>query len=196
MKVSRRKNKTPISDSSASPDVPEVAKSWDDIENSKKAEKTLALARSLTDDKKTLAVRNTRKTWTRKLDTHLPEDLLLTRHKELINTRRKEVIVVGMGFAKEVKVIDLGVDVGAVSKGLELAYKLRGKLTGDAPPVPVQNNYNLFFLPEVQAKVRAFEDSLIKSITNDDKAIDVQVIEPDTAGAGSARGDADAGRAS
>lgn len=189
MKVSRPKNKTPINASqrvkNETLDVvfEEIQQPEHDATASEilHNDRVIALAEAHEHDKTALAVRSTKQAWSKKLDKHVSEDLLLARHHELLNARKKEVIVVGYGFAKEVRVVDLGVDVGAVSKGLELGYKLRGKLTGDAPPVPVQNNYNLFFMPKVQADVRAFEDKLIESITNENKTTDVEAVavEPD-----------------
>jgi hypothetical protein len=42
-------------------------------------------------------------------------------------------------------------------KFLDTAYKLRGKLAGDAPVPPIQNTYNLFYQPQFQAKLKSFE---------------------------------------
>lgn len=184
MKVSQRKNKTLISERSASD-------STDFDENflepvgptiTSDEHETLALVRSIKEGERSLRVRRTDKPWQAKLDKHVSEDLLLTRHKELLNKRHKEVVVVGWGFAREVRVIDMGPDTSAVSKGLELGYKLRGRLN-DAPAVtpPTANIYNLFLMPAVQEKVRAFEDSLKQSIANA-KPIDAEVRTIESSG--------------
>ena len=113
--------------------------------------------------------------WHTSLRETIPTELLLKRHYELLNKRDREIIVVGEGFAREVKIIDKGVDVQAVTKGLELGYKLYGKLTGDEPKAPPPKNvYNMFFLPEVQKSVKSFEDAIKAQIINNDAQTNTQ----------------------
>lgn len=68
----------------------------------------------------------------------LPDELLVERHLELLNTRNEynwyeNIKDVEGKNVIEVKrhTIDLGVDVTAVSKGLDLAYKLKGSYAAE-----------------------------------------------------------------
>lgn len=86
--------------------------------------------------------------WERDVKVNLPDTLVFKRHRELLNARVREVIVVGQGFAREVKVVDLGPDTSAVAKGLELAYKAKGKIAGDQEPkrelpAPILQQFNI-----------------------------------------------------
>lgn len=108
------------------------------------------------------------KSWRALMEEHMPQSLLATRHKELLNKRDGEFITVGRGKNRRVEFVERGVDTTAVSRGLEMAYKLRGSFVSEAPVAtnPV-NVYNLFYKPEVRAQVSAFEETLKQAITHE-----------------------------
>lgn len=56
----------------------------------------------------------------------LPDDLLEERHLELLNKRETHIYSTGRGKGYKVHKIDLGPEVQAVSKGLDMAYKIKG----------------------------------------------------------------------
>ncbi len=106
------------------------------------------------------------KSWQALMDEQLPEAHLALRHRELLDKRETTTRVVGHGKHRKVEVVDLGVDTSAVGRGLELAYKIRGKMKDTEPPIERPNVYNLFYQQNVQAQVRSFEDSLKLSIAS------------------------------
>lgn len=127
------------------------------------------------------------KSWQMLMDEHVPESLLTLRHNELLNARRTETKIVGRGKSQRVEVIDLGPDVTAVRAGLEMGYKLRGKFQEETrqSDKPTQV-YNLFYQPNVQASIRAFETDLKQAITHGNVAevIDRPAPEPTADGGG------------
>lgn len=106
--------------------------------------------------------------WRALMEEYMPQELLATRHKELLNKRDGEFITTGRGKNRKVEFVERGVDTTAVSRGLEMAYKLRGSFVSEAPVAsnPV-NVYNLFYKPEVRAQVSAFEETLKQAITHE-----------------------------
>lgn len=75
----------------------------------------------------------------------LPDDLLEEKHLALLNKIDKEG----------------GIDVQAVSKGLDMAYKVKGAYkSSDEPPQGNKNIYNFFFNKEVQEEVKNLEDRI------------------------------------
>ena len=60
----------------------------------------------------------------------LPDDLLITRHAELLNKRQYLTVYnkvkVGKKWEKISRFIDIGPDSSTVTKALDMAYKLRG----------------------------------------------------------------------
>lgn len=127
--------------------------------------------------------------WRALMEEYMPQDLLAKRHMELLNKRDGEFITSGRGKNRKVEFVERGVDTTAVSRGLEMAYKLRGSFVSEAPVVtnPV-NVYNLFYKPEVRAQVSAFEETLKRAITHEIAATPQEAIatteinEPDAAG--------------
>ena len=107
------------------------------------------------------------KSWLALMDESLPEDIVAERHRELLDKRDTMTYVTGRGKNRKVVSHDLGVNVPAVGKALELAYKLRGRMAGEAPPGGNMNVYNLFFNPNVQAQVKTFEDNLKTAIAGE-----------------------------
>ena len=78
---------------------------------------------AISTSKKTDKVTRT-KGWEMLLKQHLPDSLLAKRHRELLNKREVHVIKKRNG-EEEVEVIDQP-ETQAVSKALDLAYKLKG----------------------------------------------------------------------
>lgn len=108
------------------------------------------------------------KSWKVILDEHVSEDLLARRHNELLNKREGKYVTYGRGRNRRTEFIDRGPDVTAVSRGLEMGYKLRGKFVAELVPPPQPTNvYNLFYSPQVRASVTSFEDSLKHAIAHE-----------------------------
>jgi len=108
------------------------------------------------------------KSWLAILDEQMPQNYLADRHRELLDKRDGEFVTFGRGKNKRVEFIDRGPNVGAVARGLEMAYKLRGSFVAELP-VPLQPTtvYNLFYQPTVRAQVTAFEDQLKYAIAHE-----------------------------
>ncbi len=120
------------------------------------------------------------KSWQALLQEHLPEDLLARRHEELLNKREGTYVTYGRGKNRKVEFIDKGPDTSAVTRGLEMAYKLRGSFVAEPTLPPSQVVYNLFYKPEVRAQLSAFEDQLKKAIAHDVSTIpdSARVVAP------------------
>lgn len=101
------------------------------------------------------------RSWAQLMEEYLPEDKLAQRHMELLDKR--DIRLVGRG--KRTQVIDEGPNVPAVKAALEMGYKLRGSFKSEAPPPQGAVVYNLFYQPQIQARVKAFEDAIKEQIT-------------------------------
>jgi len=101
------------------------------------------------------------RSWQLLMDEVMPEEHLLLRHSELLDKRDVRVIQNDDGQDIEV---DNGPDTAAVSKGLELAYKLRGSFREKEPEAPRTVMYNLFYKPEVREQMKVFEDGIKQSL--------------------------------
>lgn len=117
------------------------------------------------------------KTWKELMEEVMPDDLLMKRHVELLNARRTETVQTKEYVENEdgemekvtgYKIIDLGPDTNAVSKGLEMAYKLKGvfnKPEDTGAGKPSQSTiYNLFYKPEIRDSVKQLEKALTKQL--------------------------------
>ncbi|MAH45454.1 hypothetical protein CMI37_06475 [Candidatus Pacearchaeota archaeon] len=104
------------------------------------------------------------KSWQALMDQKMPEEHLATRHKELLDKRdvRRETDEFGA-----VTEVDEGPNTAAVTKGLEMAYKLRGSYKEQEKEAPQTVMYNLFYKPEVRAQMKEFEEGLKKSLVNE-----------------------------
>lgn len=111
-----------------------------------------------------------RKSWKALMEEHMPEDLLARRHKELLNKRDIDTTPTG-------EEVDRGPDTAAVTKGLEMAYKLRGSFVPDKAPATSNTVYNLFYQPKVRESLRAYEDQLKSSIAHAVATKDVEIVE-------------------
>ena len=69
--------------------------------------------------------------WKELMDKYLPDELLVEKHRELLN--KKEVITKNNMTSGGIDVIPTGeIDVTAVAKGLDMAHKLKGKYQAEA----------------------------------------------------------------
>ena len=115
--------------------------------------------------------------WQTLMNEYMPEETLAQRHSELLNKRDTEIVYdyVKAGkdkkgnqkFKKVARFIDKGPETNAVSKGLELAYRLRGSFQKEEAPAQSTVMYNLFYKPEVREQVKMFEDSLKLTLLNE-----------------------------
>lgn len=106
------------------------------------------------------------KSWQALMDEQLPEDHVAMRHREILDARRYRYETKGKGKNRREVRIDDGPDP-IVMRGVELAYKLRGRTKDEAPPADRPNIYNIFYKPDVRASVKAFEDTLKQSIAHE-----------------------------
>ena len=104
------------------------------------------------------------KSWQNLMDEYIPEEKLAARHNELLDLRKQR----GHKDAKGniTHYVDEP-DAAAVSRALEMGYKLRGAFKEPSAPPKSQNIYNLFYKPEVRAQVSAFEDNLKRAMFNE-----------------------------
>lgn len=110
--------------------------------------------------------------WAALMEEFLPEDKVAMRHAELLDKRDVRIDVFGRGKKRHVERTDLGPNVPAVGKALEMAYKLRGAFKAEAPPPAAVSVYNLFYQPHIQARVHAFEDAIKDAIAHEIVATD------------------------
>ena len=118
------------------------------------------------------------KSWQTILDLYLPEEILAFRHAELLDKRDTETVYDevptekldknGKPIIKKVaRLVDLGPETNAVSKGLELGYRLRGSFSKDDTPATPANVYNLFYKPEIREQVAVFEAGIKQTLLNE-----------------------------
>jgi len=106
--------------------------------------------------------------WKMLMKEYMPEEVLAQRHAEILDKRDTKLITEVDADGKKTTVeVDDGPNTAAVTKGLELAYKLRGsfKEQEKAPPSTVM--YNLFYKPEVREQTRVFEEGIKLSLQNE-----------------------------
>lgn len=115
-------------------------------------------------------------TWKQILEEAMPDHMLTAKHVELLNARKTAVVTEKEwvededgNISKETvnKIIDLGPDTTAVSKGLEMAYKLKGAFNHkeEEDTRPNQSTiYNLFYKPEIRNSVKQLEAALTKQL--------------------------------
>lgn len=116
------------------------------------------------------------KSWKALMDEQLPEDHVAMRHREILDSRKFRYVIKGKGKNRREERVDDGPDP-IVMRGVELAYKLRGRTKEDAPPADRPNIYNIFYQKNVQESVKAFEDNLKHTIAH-------EIRTEDTGGAG------------
>jgi|TARA_R100001530_G_scaffold73266_1_gene51664 hypothetical protein len=101
------------------------------------------------------------KSWQALMDEKMPEEHLALRHKEILDKRDTRKVVDADG---KVSYEDIGPNTLAVTKGLELAYRLRGSFKEKDAPPPSTVMYNLFYKPEVRDQMKNFEEGIRKSL--------------------------------
>jgi hypothetical protein len=104
------------------------------------------------------------KSWQLIMQEYMPEEHLALRHSELLDKREYRTIKNDDGTTTE---LDSGPETAAVTKGLELAYRLRGSFQKEDTPPPSTVMYNLFYKPEVREQMRVFEDGLKTTLLNE-----------------------------
>lgn len=107
---------------------------------------------------------------------YMPEEFLALRHSELLNKRDYRTVIDEDGKKHEV---DNGPETNAISKGLELAYRLRGSFAKEEAPAPSTVMYNLFYKPEVREQMRVFEDGIKQSLLHEINKKNLADIEID-----------------
>jgi len=106
------------------------------------------------------------KSWKALMAEYMPEEFLAQRHSELLDKRVYRVIRDPDDPKKTIEVDD-GPETAAVTRALELAYKLRGSFSKNDGEKPSTVMYNLFYKPEVREHMKTFEDGLKKSLYNE-----------------------------
>ncbi len=108
------------------------------------------------------------KSWQLLMQEYMPEETIALRHAELLDKRDwRKVEQVDENGVKTTIEVDNGPETLAVSKGLELAYRLRGSFSKEDTPPPSTVMYNLFYKPEVREQMRVFEDGIKQSLLNE-----------------------------
>jgi hypothetical protein len=104
------------------------------------------------------------KSWQLLMQEYMPEEHLAKRHAELLDKREYRKVTDEQGQSVEV---DNGPETAAVTKGLELAYRLRGSFQKEEALAPSTVMYNLFYKPEVREQMRVFEDGIKQSLLHE-----------------------------
>jgi len=104
------------------------------------------------------------KSWQMLMDEKLPEIKVAQRHAELLDKRDYIKVV---GADGKVERVDDGPNTAAVSKGVELAYRLRGAFKEKEAPPASTVMYNLFYKPEVRDQMKIFEDGIKQSLQHE-----------------------------
>jgi len=104
------------------------------------------------------------KSWQALMEEHLPNEKLAIVHNQLLNKRAWRKVENADGTVMEV---DDGPDTAAASRGLEMAYKLKGAFNEkkEAPASTVM--YNLFYKPEIREQMKTFEEGIKQSLYNE-----------------------------
>lgn len=117
------------------------------------------------------------KSWQTILDMYLPEEILAFRHAELLDKRDTETVYdeVPTGkknkdgniiYKKVARIVDKGPETNAVSKGLEMGYRLRGSFTKEEPK-DKPTVYNLIYKPEIRQQIANFEEGIKQTLLNE-----------------------------
>ncbi len=112
------------------------------------------------------------KTWKFILNEQMPDELLAERHVELLNKR--DITHIKDSTGAIVQTIDNGPETAAVSKALEMAYRLKGSYDEQKGDEKKVNIYNLIYKPEYKKLTKDFEDSLKTQFYGEDKNDDTE----------------------
>lgn len=129
------------------------------------------------------------KNWKLLMDEFLPDVLLAERHNEILNKRDFEKITDPV--TKVVTLVDVGPETSAVTKGLEMAYRLKGAFTENKDSQKSTAIYNLIYKPEVKAGIKNFEDMLKAQLYGETNTNIKQIESENVIDAGGERGDPD-----
>lgn len=111
--------------------------------------------------------------WQALLDEQMPEQHLALRHKEILDKRDRRMVPILDDFGNPnfypdgkpmMREIDDGPNTAAVTKGLDMAYRLRGSFKEQEQPKQSTVMYNLFYKPEIREQMKVFEDGISKSL--------------------------------
>ena len=113
-------------------------------------------------------------TWKELMTEYFPDELLAKKHQELLNQRNvitynEDLWDEQLGKYVSVKVSkDIGMNVTAVAKGLEMAYKMKGlyKEQRDTWRI-ITPIYNLIYKPEFIEATRNYDQEIMRQIQND-----------------------------
>lgn len=115
--------------------------------------------------KSNLAQITSSRSWAAIVNEFLPDNLIAERHLELLNKRDIERYTEyerdENGKQRAVtKWRDNGPETAAVSKALDMAYKLKNSYKDNSADAPNTSVYNLIYKPEIRANLKTFEDQL------------------------------------
>lgn len=96
------------------------------------------------------------KAWEKILGKSLPDELLMERHRDLLN--KQEVRIKNNVSTGEIDTIPTGeIDIIAVSKGLDMAYKLKGKYAPDKVAFTDKAGEDILSLEEKEALLKLIQ---------------------------------------
>jgi hypothetical protein len=104
------------------------------------------------------------KSWKALMSEYMPEEYLAQKHAEILDKRSYRKVTDEVGNVTEV---DDGPDTAAVTKGLDMAYKLTGAYKEKEAPKASTVMYNLIYKPEVREQMKVFEDGLKNTLIHE-----------------------------
>ncbi len=104
------------------------------------------------------------KSWQALMQEYMPEEHIAKRHAEILDKRDYRKVIHEDGTVEEV---DDGPNTAAVTKGLELAYKLRGSFKEKKETPTNTKIYNLIYRPEVREQMEQFEQGIKNTLMKD-----------------------------
>lgn len=129
--------------------------------------------------------------WQMLMKEYMPDEYLAKRHSELLDKRSFRTIKNPDGTTEEV---DNGPETAAVTKGLELAYRIGGKFGKEEAPQTSTVMYNLFYKPEIREQMRIFEGNIKETLLheiNKKNMADIRTEEENEANMADAGGETD-----
>ena len=120
----------------------------------------------------------TTQSWKMLMAEYMPPHLLAQRHAELLDKREWKTIKNEDGESVE---IDRGPDTAAVTKALDMAYKINGTYSKEEAPQKSAVMYNLFFKDDVRKQMTSFEDGIKQSLLHEINKRHIQEEEAEEA---------------
>lgn len=132
------------------------------------------------------------KSWQAIMATYLPEEILAFRHAELLDKRDTETVYDmvptkkkdkdgNVIYKKVARIVDKGPETNAVSKALEMGYRLRGSFTKEEPK-DKPTVYNLIYKPEIRQQIANFEEGIKQTLLNEINKRNIQEEKEDNNG--------------